>query len=303
MDVAAAGVNYIDTYQRQGIYPIDLPFVLGLEGAGTVAEVGEGVTDFAPGDRVAWQGSLGSYAARKRVPADGAVKVPEGVSDEVAAAAMLQGMTAHYLVRSTYEVKEGDDVLVHAAAGGVGLLLVQLAKARGARVIGTVSTEEKAQLARGAGADHVIRYDREDFAAVTRELTGGEGVAVVYDGVGKDTVDGSLASLKIRGLLALFGAASGPVPRSTRNASTRAAPLPDPPVVGALPAHARGTGLARGRTVPGRARRLTRHPHRRPVPAGRGAPGPRGPAGTEDDRETDSGPVTWAGPSRTPCLP
>ncbi|HEY2060957.1 MAG TPA: quinone oxidoreductase [Amycolatopsis sp.] len=212
VDVAAAGVNYIDTYQRQGIYPIDLPFVLGLEGAGTVAEVGEGVTDFAPGDRVAWQGSLGSYAARKRVPADGAVKVPEGVSDEVAAAAMLQGMTAHYLVRSTYEVKEGDDVLVHAAAGGVGLLLVQLAKARGARVIGTVSTEEKAQLARGAGADHVIRYDREDFAAVTRELTGGEGVAVVYDGVGKDTVDGSLASLKIRGLLALFGAASGPVP-------------------------------------------------------------------------------------------
>ena len=212
VDVAAAGVNYIDTYQRQGIYPIDLPFVLGLEGAGTVAEVGEGVTDFAPGDRVAWQGSLGSYAARKRVPASGAVKVPEGVSDEVAAATMLQGMTAHYLVRSTYEVKEGDDVLVHAAAGGVGLLLVQLAKARGARVIGTVSTEEKAQLARGAGADDVIRYDREDFAAVTRELTGGEGVAVVYDGVGKDTVDGSLASLKIRGLLALFGAASGPVP-------------------------------------------------------------------------------------------
>jgi NADPH2:quinone reductase len=212
VDVAAAGVNYIDTYQRQGIYPLDLPFVLGLEGAGTVTEVGEGVTGFAPGDRVAWPGSLGSYAARKRVPAAGAVKVPEGVSDEVAAAAMLQGLTAHYLVRSTYEVKEGDDVLVHAAAGGVGLLLVQLAKARGARVIGTVSTEEKAQLARGAGADHVIRYDREDFAEVTRELTGGEGVAVVYDGVGKDTVDGSLASLKIRGLLALFGAASGPVP-------------------------------------------------------------------------------------------
>ncbi|SEP44006.1 quinone oxidoreductase family protein [Amycolatopsis saalfeldensis] len=212
VDVAAAGVNYIDTYQRQGIYPLDLPFVLGLEGAGTVAGVGEGVTGFAPGDRVAWQGSLGSYAARKRVPAAVAVKVPEGVSDEVAAAIMLQGMTAHYLVRSTYEVKEGDDVLVHAAAGGVGLLLVQLAKARGARVIGTVSTEEKAQLAREAGADHVIRYDREDFAKATRELTGGEGVAVVYDGVGKDTVDGSLASLKVRGLLALFGAASGPVP-------------------------------------------------------------------------------------------
>ncbi|HWD03200.1 MAG TPA: quinone oxidoreductase [Amycolatopsis sp.] len=212
VDVAAAGVNYIDTYQRQGIYPIDLPFVLGLEGAGTVAEVGEGVTGFAVGDRVAWQGSLGSYASRKLLPEAVAVKVPEGVSDEVAAATMLQGVTAHYLVRSTYEVKPGDDVLVHAAAGGVGLLLVQLAKARGARVIGTVSTEEKAELARGAGADHVIRYDRENFAAVTRELTGGEGVAVVYDGVGKDTVDGSLASLKVRGLLALFGAASGPVP-------------------------------------------------------------------------------------------
>ncbi|MCU1681837.1 MAG: quinone oxidoreductase [Amycolatopsis sp.] len=212
VDVAAAGVNYIDTYQRQGIYPIDLPFTLGLEGAGTVAAVGEGVTGFAPGDRVAWTGSLGSYAQRTLVPADIAVHVPEGVSDETAAALMLQGITAHYLVRSTYEVKAGDDVLVHAAAGGVGLLLTQLAKARGARVIGTVSTAEKEQLAREAGADDVIRYDEVDFAEVTRKLTGGEGVAVVYDGVGKTTVDGSLASLKIRGTLALFGAASGPVP-------------------------------------------------------------------------------------------
>jgi NADPH2:quinone reductase len=212
VDVAAAGVNYIDTYQRQGIYPIDLPFTLGLEGAGTVAAVGEGVTGFAPGDRVAWTGSLGSYAQRTLVPADIAVHVPEGVSNETAAALMLQGITAHYLVRSTYEVKAGDDVLVHAAAGGVGLLLTQLAKARGARVIGTVSTAEKEQLAREAGADDVIRYDEVDFAEVTRKLTGGEGVAVVYDGVGKTTVDGSLASLKIRGTLALFGAASGPVP-------------------------------------------------------------------------------------------
>ncbi|MEC3976652.1 quinone oxidoreductase family protein [Amycolatopsis sp. H20-H5] len=212
VNVSAAGVNYIDTYQRAGIYPIELPFVLGLEGAGTVVSAGEGVTGFAAGDRVAWQGSLGSYAERKLVPADVAVKVPEGVSDEVAAATLLQGMTAHYLVASTYEVKAGDDILVHAAAGGVGLLLIQLAKARGARVIGTVSTAEKEQLAREAGADDVIRYDQVDFAEVTRELTGGEGVAVVYDGVGKDTVDGSLASLKVRGLLALFGAASGPVP-------------------------------------------------------------------------------------------
>ncbi|WP_410618873.1 quinone oxidoreductase family protein [Amycolatopsis sp. cmx-8-4] len=212
VDVAAAGVNYIDTYQRQGVYKMELPFVPGLEGAGTVAEVGPDVAGFAVGDRVAWQGSLGSYAARKVLPASIAVKVPEGVSLETAAATMLQGVTAHYLVASTFEVKPGHDVLVHAAAGGVGLLLVQLAKARGARVFGTVSTDEKAELARGAGADEVIRYDREDFAKAVRELTDGEGVDVVYDGVGKDTFDASLASLKIRGLLALFGAASGPVP-------------------------------------------------------------------------------------------
>ncbi|WP_326954681.1 quinone oxidoreductase family protein [Amycolatopsis sp. NBC_01286] len=212
VDVAAAGVNYIDTYQRQGVYKMELPFVPGLEGAGTVAEVGPDVAGFAVGDRVAWQGSLGSYAARKVLPASIAVKVPEGVSLETAAATMLQGVTAHYLVASTFEVKPGHDVLVHAAAGGVGLLLVQLAKARGARVFGTVSTDEKAELARGAGADEVIRYDREDFAKRVRELTDGEGVDVVYDGVGKDTFDASLASLKVRGLLALFGAASGPVP-------------------------------------------------------------------------------------------
>ncbi|WP_326947879.1 quinone oxidoreductase [Amycolatopsis sp. NBC_01307] len=212
VDVAAAGVNYIDTYQRQGVYKMELPFVPGLEGAGTVAAVGPDVTGFAVGDRVAWQGSLGSYAARKVLPASIAVKVPEGVSLETAAATMLQGVTAHYLVASTFEVKPGHDVLVHAAAGGVGLLLVQLAKARGARVFGTVSTDEKAELARGAGADEVIRYDREDFAKRVRELTDGEGVDVVYDGVGKDTFDASLASLKVRGLLALFGAASGPVP-------------------------------------------------------------------------------------------
>jgi NADPH2:quinone reductase len=212
VDVAAAGVNYVDTYQRAGIYPIELPFVLGLEGAGTVVAVGAAVNEFAPGDRVAWQGSLRSYAQRKLVPADIAVRVPDGVSDEIAAATMLQGITAHYLVASTYEVKEGDDVLIHAAAGGVGLLLVQLAKARGARVIGTVSTEEKEKLAREAGADEVIRYDEVDFAEEARKLTGGEGVAVVYDGVGKSTVDGSLASLRVRGMLALFGASSGPVP-------------------------------------------------------------------------------------------
>jgi NADPH2:quinone reductase len=212
VEVAAAGVNYVDTYQRAGIYPIELPSVLGMEGAGTVASVGSEVSEFAPGDRVAWQGALGSYAQRTLVPADIAVRVPDGVSDEIAAATLLQGITAHYLVASTHEVKPGEDILVHAAAGGVGLLLVQLAKARGARVIGTVSTAQKEQLAREAGAAEVIRYDQVDFAEATRKLTGGEGVAVVYDGVGKSTVDGSLASLKARGLLALFGAASGPVP-------------------------------------------------------------------------------------------
>ncbi|AXB41964.1 quinone oxidoreductase family protein [Amycolatopsis albispora] len=212
VEVAAAGVNYIDTYQRGGLYPVDLPFVLGLEGAGRVTAVGEGVTEFAAGDRVAWQGVPGSYAGRTLVPASSAVRVPENVTDDIAAATLLQGITAHYLVSSTYPVQEGDAVLVHAAAGGVGLLLTQLAKAKGARVIGTVSTEEKEQLAREAGADEVIRYDQVDFAEATRKLTDGEGVAVVYDGVGKSTVDGSMASVRRRGMLVLFGNASGAVP-------------------------------------------------------------------------------------------
>ncbi|PXY19677.1 quinone oxidoreductase family protein [Prauserella muralis] len=212
VDVAAAGVNYIDTYHRSGLYPLELPCVLGMEGAGTVAAVGGEVTGVAVGDRVAWQGALGGYAQRALIPADIAVPVPDGVSDEVAAATLLQGVTAHYLVSSTYRVSEGETVLVHAAAGGVGLLLVQLAKARGARVIGTVSTEEKEALARQAGADEVIRYTERDFTEAVREFTGGEGVSVVFDGVGKNTYEGSLASLRVRGMLALFGASSGPVP-------------------------------------------------------------------------------------------
>jgi NADPH2:quinone reductase len=213
VDVAVAGVNYIDTYQRTGRYPIDLPFVPGLEGTGTVREVGEGVRDLSVGDRVAWASALGSYAERVVVPAAGAVRVPEGVDDEVAAGALLQGMTAHYLVNSTYPVRQGDAVLVHAAAGGVGLVLTQLARAKGARVIGTVSTEEKEKLAREAGAEEVIRYTEvDDLAAEVRRRTGGEGVAAVYDGVGASTFDASLASLRPRGTLALFGASSGPVP-------------------------------------------------------------------------------------------
>ncbi|WP_309116697.1 quinone oxidoreductase [Saccharothrix sp.] len=212
VDVAAAGVNFIDTYHREGRYPLPLPFGVGLEGAGRVAAVGPDVTGFAVGDRVAWAHAPGSYAEQAIVPAAAAVPVPEAVSDDTAAALMLQGMTAHYLVASTYPVQEGDAVLIHAAAGGVGLLLVQLAKARGARVIATVSTEAKEALAREAGADEVIRYDQVEFAPVVRELTDGKGVAAVYDGVGASTFDGSLASLRVRGYLVLFGASSGAVP-------------------------------------------------------------------------------------------
>lgn len=212
VDVAAAGVNFIDCYHREGRYPLPLPFGLGLEGSGRVSAVGADVTGFAAGDRVAWSQSLGSYAEQAVVRAGDAVPVPDGVDDETAAALLLQGLTAHYLVASTYPVQQGDTVLVHAAAGGVGLLLVQLAKARGARVIGTVSTEAKEALAREAGADEVIRYDLTDFAPEVRRLTDGVGVAAVYDGVGATTFDGSLASLKPRGVLALFGASSGAVP-------------------------------------------------------------------------------------------
>jgi NADPH2:quinone reductase len=213
VDVGAIGVNYIDTYHRDGTYPLPLPYVPGLEGAGRVAAVGEGVTEFSVGDRVAWAEAPGSYADRVLVPAAKAVAVPDGVSDETAAAVLLQGMTAHFLVNDTHTVWPGETILLHAAAGGVGLLLTQLAAAAGAGVIGTVSTAEKEELARAAGAAAVIRYSEvDDLAGTVRELTGGEGVPVVYDGVGRTTFDASLASLRRRGLLVLFGASSGPVP-------------------------------------------------------------------------------------------
>ncbi|GAA2206487.1 quinone oxidoreductase [Nonomuraea monospora] len=205
VDVAAAGVNFIDIYHRSGAYPLSLPTPIGSEGAGTVSAVGPGVRDVAVGDSVAWANVLGSYAEKAVVPADRLVPVPEGVSAEVAAAAMLQGMTAHYLTHSTHEVKEGDQVLVHAGAGGMGQLLIQLAKLKGAKVFTTVSTGEKEKLARAAGADEVLRY--EDFA----EALNGT-IDVVYDGVGKSTFDGGLQALRPRGLMALYGAASGPVP-------------------------------------------------------------------------------------------
>ncbi len=209
--VAAAGVNYIDTYFRTGSYPVELPYVPGQEGTGEVVALGPGVDGFSVGQRVAWCAAQGSYAEQVLVPAGSAVPVPEDVPDAEAASALLQGMTAHYLLTSTYPVAAGETVLVHAGAGGVGLLLTQLARNIGANVITTVSTDEKEELSRKAGASHVLRYG-DDLAARVRELTDDEGVAAVYDGVGTATFDGSLAALRIRGTLALFGAASGPVP-------------------------------------------------------------------------------------------
>lgn len=213
---AAAGVNFIDTYRRGGVYPMPFPHVPGDEGAGVVVSVGADVTDLTEGDRVAWADSPGSYAELVRVKAERALRVPDSVDLDVAAALPLQGLTAHYLVTSTYPVQQGDTILVHAGAGGVGLLLTQLATARGARVITTVSTAEKEELSRAAGAVEVIRYDLlQDLTAelpgLVKELAGG-GVPVVYDGVGRSTFDASLACLRRRGTMVLFGASSGAVP-------------------------------------------------------------------------------------------
>jgi NADPH:quinone reductase len=210
--IAAAGVNFIDVYQRSGQYKGSPPFTLGSEGAGVVDAVGAEVSDLQVGDRVAFAMSPGAYAEYAIVPAWKLVPVPESITLETAAAVMLQGMTAHYLARSTFPIEVGHSVLIHAAAGGVGLLLAQIAKQRGAFVIGTVSTEDKAQLARKAGADAVIRYTEQDFVAETRRLTEGKGVHVVYDSVGKTTFEGSINSLRPRGYLVLFGQSSGAVP-------------------------------------------------------------------------------------------
>jgi len=210
--VEFAGVNYFDVYQREGLYPISMPYVPGTEAAGTVLEVGPGVSDFACGQRVVYEGVQGAYAERAVIPAQRLLRIPEDVSTRTAAALVLQGLTAHYLATSTYALKAGDTALVHAAAGGVGLLLCQIAKLRGAQVIGTVSTQAKALLAREAGADHVILYMQQDFVAETKRLTGGRGVQVVYDSVGRTTFDRSLDCLAPRGLMALFGQSSGPVP-------------------------------------------------------------------------------------------
>ncbi len=210
--IAAIGVNFIDVYFREGRYPAALPFVDGQEAAGTVTEVGSEVKTVKPGDRVAYTGVIGAYAEYAAVPADRLLHVPDKITDEQASAAMLQGMTAHYLVNSTYPLKKGETVLIHAAAGGVGLLLVQMARNIGARSIGTVGTEEKAKLAREAGADEVILYAQKDFEVETKRLTENKGVHVVYDGVGKSTFEKGLNVLRPRGYMVLFGGASGAVP-------------------------------------------------------------------------------------------
>jgi len=214
VEIASTGVNFIDIYERQGVYRRDLPYVPGSEGAGRVIAVGPGLPDdlgIAVGDRVAWESLPGSYAAAVTGPADRLIPVPDSVSDEQAAALPLQGITAHYLARDSYPIREGDAVLIHAGAGGVGQLLTQIAKILGATVITTVSTPDKAEASKASGADPVIvGYD--DFPAAVRDLTGGAGVAAVYDGVGKDTFDGSLASLRRRGTMVLFGGSSGQVP-------------------------------------------------------------------------------------------
>jgi NADPH:quinone reductase len=209
--IDAAGLNYIDVYQRSGLYKLDMPLTLGLEAGGTVTAVGQGVTEVKVGDKVAYTGVPGAYAQYAAVPAARLVVLPQGVSTKQGAAAMLQGMTAHYLACTTYPLKKGDTCLVHAAAGGVGLLLCQIAKMRGARAIGTVSTEEKAKLAREAGAEDVILYTTQDFEAETKRITGGKGLQVVYDSVGKTTFEKGFNVLAPRGMMVLYGQSSGPV--------------------------------------------------------------------------------------------
>jgi len=209
---AAVGLNFIDVYHRTGLYPLPLPFVPGMEAAGTVDTVGDGVKDLKPGDRVAYASVIGAYAEERLIAADKVVKLPALIDDHTAAAMMLQGMTARYLIRDIYKVKSGDTILIHAAAGGVGLIVCQWAAALGATVIGTVSNDEKAALAKANGCHHPIVYTREDFQSRVLEITGGQKLPVVYDSVGKDTYMKSLDCLRPRGILVLFGASSGPVP-------------------------------------------------------------------------------------------
>ena len=290
--VEAAGLNFIDVYNRTGLYKVELPITLGREGAGTVLSVAADVKGVAAGDRVAWAGVVGAYAEQAAVPAERLVKLPDGVDTRHGAAAMLQGMTAHYLACTVYPLKPGDACLVHAAAGGVGLLLTQIAKMRGARVIGTVSTEEKAKLAREAGADETIDYTRQDFVAEVKRWTSGAGVQAVYDSVGKTTFEKGFACLAQRGMMALFGQSSGTVGPFDLQLLAGGLPLPD--AADALPVHrdARGARRARRRRAvldPGRPAQVADRPGVPALGDRRGAPRPRGPT---DDRQGPAHPLT-----------
>jgi NADPH2:quinone reductase len=212
VQVSAAGLNFIDTYQRGGLYPMDFPFTPGLEGAGVVVEVGESVDDFSIGDRVGWTSVIGSYAEKHAVPADAAIPIPEAVDEATTAAMLLQGVTAHYLATDTYSLARGDRCLIHAGAGGVGLLLTQIAKLYGAEVVTTVGTDQKAQLSKDAGSDHVVVYTRENFKDAIEDAYGPHPLDVIYDGVGAATFEDSLDLLRPRGMMVTFGNASGPVP-------------------------------------------------------------------------------------------
>ena len=289
--LAAIGVNFIDVYHRKGQYPGKLPLTLGREGAGVVDAVGAGVADVKPGDQVAYEGVMGAYAEHALVPAEKLVLVPDGVSLDLAAATMLQGMTAHYLAHSTFPLKPGDTALVHAAAGGVGQLLVQIAKRRGARVIGTASAA-KLELARAAGADEVISYNEDDFEAAVRSLTGGKGVDVVYDSVGKTTFDKSLNCLRPRGYMVLYwpvqraGTAARPA-----GAQRQRLAVSNTPDAGALHRHARGAAESYQRPVRLGCRRRAEGDSRHDLPARQGRRCPSLPRGPPDQGQSAADPI------------
>ena len=292
--IHASGVNFIDVYFREGRYKTELPFIDGQEAAGTVEAVGEGVRDLKPGDAVAWTGVMGSYAEYAAVPADRLVKTPEGLDPKLAAAVMLQGLTAHYLSHSTHALKPGEIALVHAAAGGVGLLLTQMASQAGARVIGTVSTKEKAELAREAGAAEVILYTEVDFETETRRLTDGRGVDVVYDSVGKTTFEKSLNSLRPRGMMVLYGGSSGAVPPfDLIELAGQGIALCHASDVETLHTHAGRAGGACRRGAGCSGCRQAEGPHGAHLSTGRCAPGAYRAAGTQDNGKTAADSIKW----------
>ena len=291
--IEAAGLNFIDVYQRNGHYKVPVPFTLGQEAAGNVAAVGSGVAEPNVGARVAYTTILGAYAEYAVVPADRVVVLPDGVSTKQGAAAMLQGLTAHYLATSTYPLKSGDACLVHAAAGGVGLLLCQVAALRGARVVGTVSTREKAALARAAGAADVILYTEQDFEAEVKRLLGGAGLQVIYDSVGKTTFEKGLNCLAPRGMMVLYGQSSGPVgPFDPQVLNQKRVALPHAPHAGAPHPHTRRAGRASGGGAGLDRERQAAGAHRARAPTRAGGGGAPATRGTQDHGESAAGSLT-----------